>query len=116
MTTTVLGIPTCGTVKKARKWLDEKEIPYQWRDIREFPPTKEELERWIGKFGSKPMRNTSGGAYRSLGPEKKEWGDSEWLAAFSNEAMLLKRPVLLVDDEPALVGFKVEQYEAVFGG
>ena len=115
MTTTVLGIRTCGTVKKARKWLDENGVSYEWRNLKELPPQRAELERWIQKFGFRPMRNTSGGSYRALGPEKKEWGDNEWLVAFSKDAMLLKRPIVLIDEEPALVGFKVEQYEAVFG-
>lgn len=114
MTIKVYGIPTCGTVKKARAWLDNKGIEYTWIDIREAPPKKTQLKLWIKAFGFKPMRNTSGGAYRNLGPEKKSWEDAQWLDAFTQDAMLLKRPVVEVDREPIAVGFKAETYEEKF--
>ena len=98
---TVYGIPTCGTVKKARKWLDGKGIEYVWVDLREKPPTKARLTRWMKAFGPNPMRNTSGGAYRAL-------------PAFVADAMLLKRPVLEIDGKPAAVGFKQPDWEALF--
>ena len=113
MQRTLYGIPTCGTVRKARKWLDEHGIDYDWVDLRENPPDREQLETWLARFGFKPMRNTSGGAYRALGDEKKTWGDDEWLAAFAADAMLLKRPVLEIDGRPAAVGFKQPEWEAL---
>ena len=106
----VYGIPTCGTVKKARAWLADQGIEYEWVDIREKPPKKTQLARWMKEFGSKPMKNTSGGAYRALGPEKKTWSDAQWLAAFTEDSMLLKRPVVEVEGKPRAVGFKVEVY------
>ena len=111
----VHGIPTCGTVKKARKWLDARGIAYEWVDFRTTPPSPEQLEQWVSHFGFRPMRNTSGGAYRALGPEKKTWGDEEWLEAFKNDPMLLKRPVVEIDGKPVLVGFKEPDWERVFG-
>ena len=110
---TIYGIPTCGTVMKARKWLDEKGVEYTWVDFREKPPSKARLGRWMKAFGFKPMRNTSGGAYRALPPEKKEWGDKEWKAAFEADEMLLKRPVLEIDGKPAAVGFKQPEWEGL---
>lgn len=111
MKITVYGIPTCGTVKKARAWLDDKGIEYSWVDIREATPKKAQLNRWIKAFGYKPMRNTSGGAYRALGPEKKSWDDAQWLEAFAQDAMLLKRPVVEIDGKPVAVGFKADVYQ-----
>ena len=108
----VYGIPTCGTVKKARKWLDANGVDYEWVDFRDTAPAAAQLQRWVAAFGSRPMRNTSGGAYRALGPEKKTWGDAEWLPEFKKDVMLLKRPVVEIDGEPALLGFKEPDYEA----
>lgn len=113
MRITLFGIPTCGTVKKARQWLDEQGMEYAWIDLRETPPSRDRLERWIAQFGSKAMRNTSGGAYRALGPEKQEWDDAQWLAAFAQEPMLLKRPILERDGQPLRVGFKVADWESM---
>lgn len=108
------GIPTCGTVKKARKWLDGEGVEYEWQDLRDKAPTKKQLKAWVKAFGSKPMRNTSGGAYRNLGPEKKEWSDAQWLDAFSKDSMLLKRPVVEEGGKPVTVGFKEPVYKEHF--
>ena len=113
MKLTVYGIPTCSTVKKAVKWLSENGFEYDWVDLRKQPPSREQLEEWMDVFGFKPMRNTSGGAYRKLGPQRNDYDSKDWLAAFSQEPMLLKRPIVLVDGKPALVGFKADQYQAV---
>ena len=116
MAITLYGIPTCGTVKKARKWLDERGVDYDWIDFREAPPERDQLTRWVAAFTAKPMKNTSGGAYRALGPEKKTWTDDQWLEAFTSDAMLLKRPVVEIDGEPVAVGFKEPTYVEIFGG
>ncbi len=115
MTITLYGIPTCGTVKKARKWLDGKGVAYEWVDFRESPPEPERVARWMAVFGSKPMKNTSGGAYRALPADKKKWGDERWLKELQADEMLLKRPVVEIDGEPVLVGFKEPQYVERFG-
>ncbi len=116
MKLTLYGIPTCGTVKKARKWLDQRGIAYEWVDFRATAPEPERVAGWMAKFGFKPMRNTSGGAYRALPAEKKQWGGAEWLPRFQADAMLLKRPVVEIDGEPATVGFEEPVYEELFGG
>lgn len=106
MTRTVYGIPTCGTVKKARAWLDARAVPYVWVDLRAAPPSPEKIQAWSAAFGTKAMRNTSGAAYRALGAEKASWGDAEWAAAFARDPMLLKRPLIDGDGAPLSVGWQ----------
>ena len=106
MALTVYGIPTCGTVKKARKWLDGRGASYEWVDFRSQPPTKAQIETWVAVFGAKAMRNTSGGAYRALPPEKKTWSDDVWAEHFAADPMLLKRPIIERDGTPVQVGFR----------
>lgn len=106
MSLKVYGIPNCGTCKKALKWLDEQQIEYEFINTKENSPTKEMLENWIDSLGSKSMRNTSGYSYRALGEEKKTWSDKQWIEAFSQDAMLIKRPLFVKNDEAVLVGFR----------
>lgn len=108
---TVYGIPTCGTVRKARAWLDGHDTAYDWVDLRESPPDRATIDRWIAAFGTKALRNTSGGAYRALGPEKKDWTDERWAEAFASDPMLIKRPVIERDGAPVLVGFRAPESE-----
>lgn len=103
---TVYGIPSCGTVKKARRWFDEQELAHTFVDFREDPPSRDQVDRWVATFGAKALRNTSGGAYRALGPEKKDWSEARWAEAFAAEPMLIKRPVIERGGEPVLVGFR----------
>lgn len=115
MTITLYGIPTCGTVKKARKWMDSQGIDYEWVDFRATPPEAERVARWFEAFGAKAMRNTSGGAYRALPPDRKTWPDEKWLRHLQADAMLIKRPVVEIDGEPVLIGFKLPVWEQRFG-
>ena len=89
MATQVYGIPTCGTCKKAFKWLEDNSIKYEFVNTKEQPPTKEMIEKWVSSLGAKSMRNTSGQSYRALGEEKDDWTDSGWIA----RPLLAKRQV-----------------------
>ena len=107
MALTLYGITTCGTVKKARKWLDAREVPYDFVDLRTDPPTTETIDGWVAAFGARPMRNTSGRAYRALPKAERDgWDDATWAAKFAADPMLLKRPIILRDGEPVQVGFR----------
>jgi len=114
MSVTVYGIPTCGTVKKARKWLDDHGVAHSWVDFRATPPEAARVTRWVATFGAAALKNTSGGAYRALGDDKAAWDDGRWTLAYQGDAMLIKRPVVEVDGVPALVGFREEAYAARF--
>ncbi|MBW1880757.1 MAG: Spx/MgsR family RNA polymerase-binding regulatory protein [Deltaproteobacteria bacterium] len=113
MALTVYGIPTCGTVKKARKWLGDRDASYDWVDFRSQPPTNAQVEAWVGAFGAKAMKNTSSGAYRALPAEKKTWSDAEWTEHFAADPMLIKRPIIERDGTPIQVGFRGSDDEFV---
>lgn len=101
----VYGIPSCETVKKARSWLDRAGVPHQFVDYRATPPSRAQVDAWVAKFGSRAMRNTSGGSFRALGPEKETWSEARWAEAFAADPMLVKRPVVERDGAPVLVGW-----------
>ncbi len=105
----VYGIPNCGTCKKALLWLQNNKIEYEFINTKENPPNRQMLESWISSLGFQPMRNTSGQSYRSLGDEKKSWTDEQWLDAFSQDAMLLKRTLFVKDGIAVLIGFKEDK-------
>ena len=102
----VYGIPTCGTCKKAFKWLENQAIAYDFIDTKTHPPSEAEIKAWVAALGSKPLRNTSGHSYRALGEEKQTWTDAQWIEAFAKDAMLLKRPLFVKDGQAVSVGFK----------
>lgn len=109
MTIQVYGIPNCGTCKKAFKWLEDNGVKYEFINTKENLPTHEMIQGWVEALGAKPMRNTSGQSYRSLGEEKQTWTDEQWIEAFAKDAMLLKRPLFVKDGTAALVGFREKE-------
>ena len=101
--------PKCTTCQKARKWLDDNQIEYDFRDIKLDNPTLDELKEWYKKSGLplKKFFNTSGLLYKSLDLKNKRptMSEDEMLKLLSSDGMLVKRP-LLIGDDFVFVGFK----------
>ena len=114
-----LCYPKCSTCRKAQKWLDEHDVDYDIRDIKTDNPDLAELELWHQASGLplKKFFNTSGQLYRSLELSKKlPWmSDAEQYALLASDGMLVKRPILITDDNKVLVGFKEEQWAETLG-
>jgi arsenate reductase (glutaredoxin) len=106
MSIQVYGIPTCGTCKKALQWLDAQGISYEFINTKEQPPSQEQIANWVKSLGDRPMRNTSGQSYRALDEIKDTWTEVEWVAAFTDDVMLLKRPIFVKDGIAIAVGFR----------
>lgn len=106
--------PKCTTCKRAKKWLDEHQISYEERDIKENNPSLEELKEWYQRSGLPLKRffNTSGMLYKEMKLKDKlpEMSEDEQLALLASDGMLVKRPIV-VTKESLLVGFKEEQWE-----
>ena len=105
--------PKCTTCQKARKWLDDNNIEYEFRDIKLDNPTLDELKEWHKKSGLplKKFFNTSGLLYKSLDLKNKlpTMTDDEMLNLLASDGMLVKRP-LVISDSFVLVGFKEDEY------
>ena len=106
--------PKCTTCLKAKKYLYNKNIKYNDRNIKDNNPTKEELFEWINKYNIeiKKLFNTSGMKYRELGLKEKlpNMTDIEKVELLSSDGMLVKRPLLITDNN-IIIGFKEKEYE-----
>ena len=106
MSIQVYGIPNCGTCKKAFQWLADQGVEYEFVNTKDHPPSRDTIAGWVSTLSAKPMRNTSGQSYRALGEDKQNWTDEQWIDAFAQDAMLLKRPLFVKDGTAVLVGFR----------
>ncbi len=106
--------PKCTTCRKAKKWLDERQVQYTDRHIVEDNPTYEELKEWHEKSGLPLKRffNTSGMLYKSMQLKDKlaDMSEDEQLKLLASDGMLVKRP-LVIDGDRVLVGFKEAEWE-----
>ena len=108
--------PKCTTCQKAKKWLEEQEMEFELRDIKEENPTKEELRVWHQKSGLPLKRffNTSGMLYKEMKLKDRlpEMSEEEQLELLSTDGMLVKRPILVTEDK-VLVGFRQKEWETL---
>lgn len=110
--------PKCSTCKKAEKWLNDHQIPFESRHIKEECPTEEELKIWIAKSGLpvKKFFNTSGMLYKEMQLKDKlpQMTEDEQIALLATDGMLVKRP-LLIGGDFVKVGFKEADWENILG-
>ena len=106
--------PKCSTCMKAKKWLEEKGLEYELRDIRTDNPTAEELKEWHQKSGLPLKRffNTSGNLYKEMKLKDRlsKMSEGEQIALLATDGMLVKRPIL-VGRDTVLVGFREKEWE-----
>ena len=105
--------PKCTTCQKAQKWLDEKGIKYELRNIKEQNPSLTELEKWYKTSGLplKKFFNTSGLLYKSMNLKETlpDMSEKEQLELLSTDGMLVKRPILVGSDF-VKVGFSEKEW------
>ena len=114
----LIEYPKCTTCQKARKWLEQKGIAFESRNIKEQNPTAGELAGWCKTSGLALKRffNTSGLLYKSLQLKDKlpAMSEEEQLALLATDGMLVKRP-LLIGDGFVLPGFQEAAWSAALG-
>lgn len=113
---TFVCYPKCTTCQRAQKWLDDRGVKYELRNIKEENPTLEELTKWHKQSGLPLKRffNTSGLLYKSQGLKNRlpEMTEDEQLSLLSTDGMLVKRP-LLIGPDFVLVGFKEAEWNKI---
>lgn len=113
----VLCYSKCTTCKKALTWLDEHNVDYILRPIKEENPTEAELRLWHQKSNLPLKRffNTSGLLYKSLQLKDKlpTMTEDEQIQLLASDGMLVKRP-LVIGENYVLIGFKAADWENYF--
>lgn len=114
----LIEYPKCTTCQKAKKFLDDNNLEFTARHIKEDNPKYDELKVWYKKSGLPLKRffNTSGLLYKSMGLKDKlaEMSEKEQLELLSTDGMLVKRPIIVAEDF-ILVGFREAEWKEKFG-
>lgn len=105
----VVGIKNCNSVRKALSWIDDKEIDYEFIDLKKDPLSADELDELVHKVGLEVLVNRRGMTYRNLGLKDKTLTDQELQEVLLQNQMMIKRPVL-IKDGAVLVGFDEHAY------
>ena len=105
------GIPNCDTVRKARKFLDENKIAYDFHDFKKQGLTLETIQNWLQSQPIEILVNKRSTSWKQLNDQQKQAllsGDD--LTVLTEMPTLIKRPVL-ESETSLLIGFKEEEYQ-----
>ena len=106
----------CSTCKKAKQFLDNNNIKYIDREIKEETPTYDELSKWIDMYNIdiNKLFNTSGMLYREykLKDKLNDLTKEEKIKLLSENALLIKRP-LLIGNDFMYIGFKEKEWNNI---
>jgi Spx/MgsR family transcriptional regulator len=111
---TLYGIKNCDTVKKARKWLDDHSIQYQFHDVRADGLDQQMLDHWLQSAGWETVLNKRGTTWRKLDAATQQSVNANTVSELLLEyPAMIKRPVL--DTEGTItIGFTPDNYQAIF--
>ncbi|WP_394205415.1 ArsC family reductase [Shewanella waksmanii] len=108
---TLYGIKNCDTVRKAKKWLENNSFDVTFHDFRADGIDANIIEQWLTQVDWETLFNKRSTSFRGLSDADKAGIDQQKAIALMVEhPTLIKRPVLVLDDQ-ILVGFKAAQYE-----
>jgi len=110
----IYGIPNCDTIKKARKWLENHGIEYEFHDFKKQGVDEALLRGWVDTLGWETLLNRRGMMWRKLSDEVKQHIDEA--SAFQvmlETPTIIKRPVLEAGDR-LIVGFSEQDYAELF--
>ncbi|MEO8459765.1 MAG: Spx/MgsR family RNA polymerase-binding regulatory protein [Dokdonella sp.] len=112
----VYGLKNCDTCRKARNWLERQQIDHEFVDYREHPIAAALLKGWAAQVGGfEKLVNRSGMTWRNLLPAlKSPRSDAEWLLLIKEYPALVRRPILVIAEQPVQIGFTDKRYASLF--
>jgi len=111
---TMYGIPNCDTIKKAKKYLSDKNIEFTFHDYRKDGVSEELVAEFCKNLGWEQVLNKRGTTYRALSDdEKSNLSEASAITHLVTAPAMIKRPILEVNGKLHL-GFKAAQYDEIF--
>jgi arsenate reductase len=111
MSIVLYGIKACDTMKKARTWLDEQGVDYQFHDYKSLGIDSANLQKWCDEHGWEKVLNRSGTTFRKLDDAAKaDLDQAKAIDLMLAQPSMIKRPVLDLGGR-TLLGFKPEIYQ-----
>lgn len=112
---TLYGIPNCGTVKKARVWLETHGIAYEFHDFKKLGVSDTLLSGWLAQIGWQNLLKKTGPTWGQLPDTVKASikDDASALELMREKTNVIKRPVLEMNGKVLATGFSEADYDAL---
>jgi Spx/MgsR family transcriptional regulator len=114
MKITVYGIPNCDSVKRARVWLNDQGLDYEFHDFKKAGVPAQDLSDWCSALGWERVLNRAGTSWRKLDEVTRAGvlDSTSAQAVIMTQPSLIKRPLLRWADGRLTVGFSAELFAA----
>ncbi len=111
MQITVYGIKNCDTMKKAFAWLEGQDISYQFHDYKKAGVPAALLAQWAAHWGWEALLKKTGTTWRRIPEiERRDLDAARALALLGAYPSLIRRPIVMINGEPALLGFAADAW------
>jgi arsenate reductase (glutaredoxin) len=110
------GIANCSTVKKARDWLTNNGISYEFHDFKKQGVSTTLLENWLSQFPHEKLINRAGLTWRGLDDASKASisNNTAAIALMQAKTSAIKRPILEKNGKIVCLGFDEAAYKDLF--
>ena len=110
---TLYGIRSCDNCRKARRWLQDRDIEFRFTDIRDEVLEEPLLEKWQKQLDWEPLLNKQSVTWRKIPPfDRADLNAQNAQALILNYPTVMKRPIL-DNGTQILLGFDDKEYEAL---
>lgn len=111
---TLYAIPNCDTVKKARVWLADHGVTYQFHDYKKQGIDRQTLERWLTQKPWEELVNRAGLTWKKLPDAEKPTDANGAIALMLDKPSVIRRPLIESDGKIVALGFKPDTYTETF--
>ena len=106
----------CSTCRKAAKWLESKDLEFEFYDILKEPPLVDYLNLAFDQYSDDKKRifNTRGKAFKTLNLDIYGLSREEIIQHLLGNGKLIKRPFLIYEGKKVILGFNEIEYAEHF--
>ncbi len=105
------GVPSCQQIRKSKALFTEKNIDFEFINVKKQPLSASLLQEAIKQVGLQNLINKKGTTYRKLGLKEQNPDDAEMVQWLLREQAMIKRPLIEKDGKfwVGINGFDAEQ-------
>jgi Spx/MgsR family transcriptional regulator len=111
---TLYAIPNCDTVKKARVWLANHGVEYQFHDYKKQGIDQKTIENWLTQKPWEELVNRAGQTWRKLPDAEKPTDAAGAVTLMLDKPSVIRRPLIEVNGKIVLLGFNADRYGETF--
>ena len=111
---TLYAIPNCDTVKKARVWLAENNVAFQFHDYKKSGVDQKTIEHWLTQKPWEELVNRTGTTWKKLPDEEKPTDAAGAVSLMMEKPSVIRRPLIEADGKIVALGFNAPAYKETF--